>query len=184
MKFKSLFYITISTLLIAIIGTTLRYFAGFEHGKSITMYAMSFTQIAGLLLILLNGSILYQTQKIIHLGVGALLFLLGNFIRVIVPAQITPAISLALQITGIAYILWIYTKWFLAKAEHESLDVIKILWLVAVLITALMGIFQFNARTYVAQFANVLFYTMLIFFIWLSSSHSAVQKKLETPQES
>ncbi len=62
-----------------------------------------------------------------------------------------------------------YTSWFKGKVQKQTLDYLKVLWVSSKIITSLLVVLAATAvAKYFSQVANVLFYTMLIYFIWLA----------------
>lgn len=169
MKFKPLLYFTITSLILAILGTGLQLFTNLEWSDYMLDYSMRMAEIGGLLLIVVNGSLLFQTRKMATIGIAALIttagFILPKFIFVM------PALWIAfiLKIVGLGTIMWTYLKWFKGKCQKHTLDYLKLFWIISKITTSLLVVLAATIISkYLNQLTNVLFYTMLIYFIWFA----------------
>jgi hypothetical protein len=169
MKIKPLLYFTITSLILAVLGTILQFFTNLTWGKFVLDYSMRMAEIGGILLIVVNGSLLFQTKKIAAIGIAALLTTIGYLLTYLIFVIPILWIAFSLKIIGLATIIWIYTSWFKGKVQKQTLDYLKVLWVLSKIITSLLVVLAATAvAKYFSQVANVLFYTMLIYFIWLA----------------
>jgi hypothetical protein len=88
-----------------------------------------------------------------------------------------------LQLLGLLLILALYAKSFLNKPTKEVLDYLKLIWISSKITTSFLVVALFSTAVIVGQLANILFYTMLIYFIWISTSQKMAEEPKDNEQE-
>jgi len=68
MRLKPLLYLTIGLLILAICGAILKYILLLPLGKQLFFIGMSGAQVAGLILIIINGSFIANSKMIRAIG--------------------------------------------------------------------------------------------------------------------
>lgn len=167
MRLKPLLYLTIGLLILAICGAILKYILLLPLGKQLFFIGMSGAQVAGLILIIINGSFIANSKMIRTIGLLALLPTIGYFVQ-----WYSSLIGIGLQLIGLLLILGLYTKFFLSKPVKEVLDYLKLFWVSMKISSSVLVVVTFGSAVVAGQIANILFYTMLIYFIWISMSRS------------
>lgn len=133
---------------------------------------MSCAQVVGLILIIVNGSFVTNSKMLRIMGVFALLPVIGYFVQ-----WYNRPIGIPLQLTGLLLILALYAKSFLSKPAKEVLDYLKLIWISSKVSSSFLIVALYSAAVIVGQLANILFYTMLIYFIWISTSQKIEEAK-------
>ncbi len=169
---------TVGFLVLAICGAILKYTLFLPIGSTIFNFGMSCTQVLGLILIVINGTLVTNSKMVRLMGLLALLPLAGYFIQ-----WYSNSIGTSLQLLGLLLILAVYAKTFLSKPTKEVLDYLKLIWVSSKVTTSFLMVTLFSAAAIVGQIANILFYTMLIYFIWISLSEKTSEDTPNNEQE-
>ncbi len=178
MRLKPLLYLTIGLLTLAICGAILKYLLLLPLGKQLFFIGMSGAQVAGLILIIINGSFIKNSKMIRTIGILALLPTIGYFVQ-----WYSSLIGISLQLIGLLLILVLFARFFLSKPVKEVLDYLKMIWISTKISTSFLVVVTFGSAMIAGQIANILFYTMLIYFIWISMSRS-MAKEVDTEEVS
>lgn len=91
--------------------------------------------------------------------------------------------GISLQLLGLLLILILYAKTFLDKPTKEVLDYLKLIWVSSKIAASFLVVALYSTAVIVGQLANILFYTMLIYFIWISTSQKTAKETKDNEQE-
>lgn len=171
MRLKSLLYLTAVFLGLALCGATAKYLFYLPFGSKLFSLGMTCAQVAGLILILINGQFVTNSKQVRAMGLLALLPIAGYFAQ-----WYSMTIGISLQLLGLLLILVLYVRSFFSKPIKGVLDYLKLIWISSKITTSFLAIALFSAAVFVGQIANILFYTMLIYFIWISLSQDSSEE--------
>lgn len=171
MRLKSLLYLTAAFLGLALCGAITKYLFNLPFGSKLFSMGMSCTQVVGLILILINGQFATNIKQVRAMGLLATLLIAGYLVQ-----RYSMPIGISLQLLGLLLILALYAKSFLAKPIKGVLDYLKLIWISSKITASFLTIVLFSAAVVVGQITNILFYTMLFYFIWISLSHESSEQ--------
>lgn len=178
MRLKPLLYIAVGFLGLAICGAILKYLFMLSIGSTLFNTGMSCAQVVGLILIVVNGSFVTNGKMVRIMGIFALLPIIGYFVQ-----WYSRPHGISLQLLGLLLIFSLYAKSFLDKPTKEVLDYLKLIWISSKITASFLVVALFSTAVIVGQLANILFYTMLIYFIWISTSQKMAEETKDNEQE-
>ncbi|WP_320053620.1 hypothetical protein [uncultured Acetobacteroides sp.] len=178
MRLKFLLYTAVGFLSLAICGAILKLLLLLPIGDTLFNIGMSCAQVVGLILIVINGSFVTNRKMIRIMGVFALLPIIGYFVQ-----WYSRPHGISLQLLGLLLILILYAKTFLDKPTKEVLDYLKLIWVSSKIAASFLVVALYSTAVIVGQLANILFYTMLIYFIWISTSQKTAKETKDNEQE-
>jgi hypothetical protein len=178
MRLKPLLYITVGFLGLAICGAILKFLFLLSIGETLFNIGMSCAQVVGLILIVVNGSFITNRKTVRIMGIFAILPVLGYFLQ-----WYSRPSGIFLQLLGLLLILTLYAKSFLHKPTKEVLDYLKLIWISSKIATSFLTTILYSAAIITGHLSNILFYTMLIYFIWLTTSQKTEEEAKINEQE-
>lgn len=179
MRFKTLLYVTIFFLALSCGCAILKIFLPYAILSNIFELGMACSQIAGLLLIITNGKFIKNKKLLLTFAIFAFILAAGYLLQ-----KVAMLMGIFLQLLGMLLILILYAKSFFDKTAKKALDYLKLMWLSTKVISSILFVSIFGAAIFVKNLSNILFYTMLIYFVWLSISHKIQESENENEQPS